>query len=109
MVILDVTVVPLWCLSPKYIFKLPLRKSIKQVQDLKETIQLHEARLNAWYEEGCEVPPFKSGPPTNLGAPGNSGLHHPLFQPPQYHSLQKVSTPSPFFKQLVHIMANPLF
>ena len=54
--ILDVTVVPLWCLSPRCIFKLPLGKSIKHVQDLKETIQLCQARLNAWYEEGCEVP-----------------------------------------------------
>ena len=51
------------------------------MQDLKETIQLYEARLNAWYEKGCEVAPFKSSPPSNLGAPSNSGLQHPLFQP----------------------------
>ena len=61
--ILGVTVVPFWCLLPRCVFKLPLRKSNKQVQDLKETFQLYEARLNAWYEEGCEVAPFKSGPP----------------------------------------------
>ena len=72
--ILDVTVVPFWCLLPRCVFKLPLRKSNKQVQDLKETFQLYEARLNAWYEEGCEVAPFKSGPPSNSGAPSNSGL-----------------------------------
>ena len=78
--ILDVTVLPFWCLSPKCIFKLPLRKSYNQVQDLKETIQLYEARLNAWYEEECEVAHFKSGPPSNLGAPSNSGLQRPPYQ-----------------------------
>ena len=35
----------------------------------------------AWYEEGSEVPPFKSGPPSSLGPPSNSGLHSPPFQP----------------------------
>ena len=36
---------------------------------------------NTWYEEGSEVPPFKSGPPSSLGPPSNSGLQGPPFQP----------------------------
>ena len=47
---------------------------------LKETIQLYEARLNAWYEEGCEVPPCKSGAPIKSG----------LQDPPPYHSGYKI-------------------
>ena len=31
-----------------------------------------------WYEEGSEVPPFKSDPCSNLGPPSNSGLQAPL-------------------------------
>ena len=32
-----------------------------------------------WYEEGSEVPPFKSGPPSSLGPPSNSGLQGTPF------------------------------
>ena len=57
------------------------------MQRLKETIQLYEARLNAWYEEGCEVPPCKSG------APIKSGLQDPpiivaiRFEPPIFRQV----------------------
>ena len=77
--IFDVTVVPFWCLIPRCVFKLPLRKSNKQVQDLKEIFQLYEARLNAWYEEGCEVAPFKSGPPPIQVPPVIWGYNVPAF------------------------------
>ena len=77
--ILDVTVVPFWCLLPRCVFKLPLRKSNKQVQDLKENFQLYEARLNAWYEEGCEVAPFKSGLPPIQVSPVIQDYNVPPF------------------------------
>ena len=38
------------------------------MQGLKETIQLYEARLNAWYEEGCEVPHANQVPPVIQGS-----------------------------------------
>ena len=33
----------------------------------------------SWYAEGSEVPPFKSGPPSSLGLPSNSGLQGAPF------------------------------
>ena len=77
--ILDVMVVPFWCLLPRRVFKLPLRKRNKQVHDLKETFQLYEAKLNAWYEEGCEVVPFKSGAPPIQVPPVIQGYNVPPF------------------------------
>ena len=35
-----------------------------------------------WHEEGAVVPPFESGPSSNLGPPYNLGLQGYLFQPP---------------------------
>ena len=88
--ILGETVVALWCLSPRRTFKLPLGKSIKHVQDLKETIQLYEARLNSWYEEGCEIPPFKSGPLLQFRSPSNLRLPRSLLSAAQNHGVRKV-------------------
>ena len=95
------TIVPLWCFSPRWIFKLTLGKSIKHVPDLQETIQLYEARLNAWYEKGHEVPCFKSGPLSNLGLKG------PPFQPLNIIVCRRFE-PS-FFRQLPLLWPSLLF
>ena len=53
-------------------------------------LALNNVVFFSWYEEGSEVPPFKSGPPSNLGPSSNSELQGPPFSPFQYHSVQKV-------------------
>ena len=103
------TVVPFWCLSHRCIFELPLRTSNKQVQDLKETMQLYEAIFNAWYEEGCAVAPFKSGEPSNLGAPSDSVLQRLPFQLLNIIVCRRFELPPTFFKDLPLLYPFPLF
>ena len=46
-------------------------KALNMCKIKKKTIKLYEARLNSWYEEGCEIPPppFKSGPLLQFSPP----------------------------------------
>ena len=104
--ILNETVALVWCLPPRKTFKLPLGKSIKHVQYLKETVQLYEARLNSWYEEGCKIPPFKSGSHLQFRSPSNLRLPR---SPVQLLNIMVCGRfEPPFFGQLSTIMVTPL-